>query len=110
MESCRSSRRNSFGGPSHTGEDRKREMRTITNIGSLPRPGTPIIGQSNVSPTRRKSYPGEFSERAQRRLRGIESETKVFLSVVFVVVGGFMMIRVGTPHNPGDPFVFAHAD
>ena len=63
-----------------------------------------------ILPGRRKSYTGELSKTAKRRLRGIESETKVFLSVVFVCVCGFMMVRVGTADNPGDSFVFAHAD
>jgi len=41
-----------------------------------------------------ESYAGELSKTAKRRLGGIEAETKVFLSVVFVFVCGFMMVRV----------------
>ena len=45
-------------------------------------------------PGPRKSDAGELPESAKRRLRGIEAETKVFLSVILVFVCGLMMVRV----------------
>ena len=44
--------------------------------------------------TLQQSYAGELSQSAKRCLRGIEAETKVFLGVALVFVGGLMVVRV----------------
>jgi hypothetical protein len=52
------------------------------------------LTEAQVLPTRRKSDAGELPESAKRCPRGIEAEAEVFFCVVFVFVGGFMMVRV----------------
>ncbi len=57
-------------------------------------PHTGAIGKACFLARWRQSYARELSQTAKRRLRGIEAEAKILLSVIFVPVRGFMMVRV----------------
>ena len=67
--------------------------RTTRNGRGTSAPGGTVEGKLARGP-RKSSDAGELSNGAQRPLRGVEAETKVFLQVIFVFVGGFMMVWV----------------